>query len=181
MSLANLKREDFLYQPYYCEENIWQLCQNKPFANSYVMFIASTGCSFPMLNQRVMDDPSVPILWDYHVVLLVPGKENKILDFDTTLPFCSDIKTYLSFSFLDNRLLIEQEQPLFRIVPASEYVTRFSSDRSHMKNESGWLAIPPDWSPIGEPPSNLYSFTDVTNKEIGEVLTFDELIARFDE
>lgn len=181
MSLADVKKEDFLYQPYYCEENIWHVCQHEQFEHSYVIFIASTGSSFPMLNQSVMDNPSVPILWDYHVVLLVHDEVNQILDFDTVLPFCSDIDTYFSHSFLDNRLLIEQEQPLFRIVPVSDYISQFSSDRSHMKSGVGWLAPPPPWPTIGEATSNLSDFIDMRNRTIGDVLTIDEVLGRFHE
>ena len=81
MSSDELKRTDFLYQPYYCEENIWHLCRNEPLKNSHVIFIASRGDSFPMLNQRVMKDPLIPILWDYHVILLVHSETDQILDF----------------------------------------------------------------------------------------------------
>jgi len=181
MSLTDLKREDFHYQPFYCEENIWHICRNEPFDHGYVIFIASTGDSFPMLNQRVMDHPSIPVSWDYHAVLLVHSEDNLIIDFDTALPFCCDIRRYFSHSFLDNRLLKEHEQPLFRIVPASEYVTVFSSDRVHMKTKTGWLAPPPDWPTIGEPPSNLSDFIDMGNKAIGDVLTLEEVLARFAE
>ena len=181
MSLPNVKKEGFLYHAYYCEENIWHVCQHEPFEHSYVIFIASTGASFPMMNQSVMTDPTVPILWDYHVVLLVHAEVNQILDFDTALPFCCDIDKYFSYSFLDNRLLDEHERPYFRVVPASEYITHFSSDRSHMKTNNGWLAPPPTWPTIGELPNNLSGYRDMKNKEIGDVLTFDEVLARFHE
>ena len=90
MTLSVLKRKDFLYQPYYCEENIWHLCQNASFKESEVIFIASKGNAFPMMNQRVMTNPSIPVLWDYHVILLVKSEmnnsgHNQIVDFDTTL------------------------------------------------------------------------------------------------
>jgi hypothetical protein len=105
MSLSKLKREDFLYQPYYCEENIWHLCQLEQFKNSHVIFIASKGDSFPMLNQRVMQNNLTPVLWDYHVILLAQAETNQILDFDTSLSFNNDVGTYFSNSFIDNDLL----------------------------------------------------------------------------
>ncbi|WP_019615368.1 hypothetical protein [Psychromonas ossibalaenae] len=179
MSLAVLKREDFLYQPCYCEENIWHLCQHKQFKNSCIIFIASKGGSFPMLNQRAMDNPSMPVYWDYHVILLVLSEKNTVLDFDTSLPFSIDVDTYFSRSFLDNKLLSIKEMPLFRVVPASEFITVFSSDRSHMKTDSGWYAPPPDWPLIRENETNLSDFIDMTNNEIGEVLTYDDVLERF--
>ncbi len=179
MSSSVLKRDDFLYQPYYCEENIWHLCQHEQFKDSFIIFVASTGDSFPMLNQRVMSDPSIPILWDYHVVLLLLSESSQILDFDTILPFGVPVDTYFRHSFLDNRLLTAAETPLFRVVPASEFVGSFSSDRSHMKVGEGWIAPPPDWPRIGRLESNLHRFIDMTNSDIGEVLGYDAVLKRF--
>ena len=179
MSSSVLKRDDFLYQPYYCEENIWHLCQHAQFKDGYIIFVASTGDSFPMLNQRVMSDPSIPILWDYHVILLLRAETNQILDFDTILPFGVTVDTYLKHSFLDNRLLAPAETPLFRVLPASEYIASFSSDRSHMKVEEDWIAPPPDWPCIGRSDSNLHRYIDMINSDVGEVLGYDALLQRF--
>ena len=184
MTSISLKRRDFLYQPYYCEENIWHLCQNALFKESEVIFIASKGDAFPMLNQRVTTDPHIPILWDYHVILLVKSEinnsaDNQIADFDTTLTFVTDIRTYFSQSFLDNTLLRPDEVPFFRVVTASEYSELFSSDRIHMRSGEDWLASPPPWPMIGNMPSNFYDFIDMTNNTIGEVLSYDAVLTRF--
>lgn len=179
MALSELIREDFLYQPYYCEENIWQLCQHELFKDSYVVFIASKGDAFPMLNQRAMISPVTPVYWDYHVVLLVPGETNQLLDFDTRLAFNNEAGEYFRNSFIDNELLNADEKPWFRVVPASEFIQLFSSDRRHMKTEFGWLAPPPAWPLIGNATHNLSSFTDMTNGAIGEVLAYDAVLARF--
>ncbi|MDH5388699.1 MAG: protein N-terminal glutamine amidohydrolase [Gammaproteobacteria bacterium] len=179
MHLRKLKREDFLYQPYYCEENIWHLCQHEQFKNSHVIVIASKGDSFPMLNQRDMENHLTPVLWDYHVILLAEEDTKQILDFDTSLPFNNDIETYFSNSFIDNDLLNADEKPLLRVMPASEYVMSFSSDRRHMKTESGWIAPPPVWPLIGNSVHNLPDFLDMSNNDIGDVLTIDEMLERF--
>lgn len=179
MSLSTLKREDFLYQPCYCEENIWHLCQNEQFKNSYVIFVASKGALFPMLNQRAASYSAMPIFWDYHVILLVPGDKNQILDFDTSLPFCIGFDTYLSQSFIDNDLLTMEETPFFRVLPSAEFIRLFSSDRSHMKTATGWRAKPPNWPPIGNIESNLSKFIDMTNSSIGEIHSYDALLKRF--
>ena len=178
-SVTTLKREDFPHHPYYCEENIWHLCQHVQFKNSHVIFIASTGDSFPMLCQRAMPNPQTPIFWDYHVILLIQGETNQILDFDTTLAFNNDVETYFSQSFVDNALLEDEHRPLFRLIPASEYVEKFSSNRSHMKTESGWLAPPPPWPPIIKAENNLSAYIDMNDLKIGEVLTYDEMLERF--
>ena len=179
MSLSALMREDFLYQACYCEENIWHLCQREPFKNSSVVFIASSGDDFPMLKQRAMPDSSRPIFWDYHVVLLVNENTSLIVDFDTTLPFISEIGTYFSLSFLDNTKLSDNQKPLFRVVAACDFVELFSSDRRHMKIADDWLAPPPNWPLIDNGTSNLSVFIDMEKTGIGEVLDYDAMLARF--
>ena len=132
-----------------------------------------------MLNQRAAKAPYYPIIWDYHVVLLVEAKINFIVDFDTTLSFCNDFNFYLNQSFLDETLLDVDVMPLFKVIPSDVYKTHFSSDRSHMKAGKGWYAPPPDWGPIGVKASNLSDFTDMNNFQFGDVLTYDALKDRF--
>lgn len=179
MSLTRLDREEFLYTPSYCEENIWHLCQQKFLHNSYVIFIASKGEYFPMLNQQAAKDPLAPVFWDYHVVLLTIGVENRIIDFDTSLSFSTDLKSYLELSFFSSIQLKEEYAPLFRLVSSKEYIAQFSSDRSHMKSKTGWLAPPPNWPIIGNKNSNLEQFTNMNNKEIGEIMNLDDLLVRY--
>ena len=178
--LNELKPDGFLYQPYYCEENIWQLCQHDGFKQSFVIFISNAKKSFTMLNQRAAKAPYLPVFWDYHVVLLVEEKSNYIVDFDTTLSFCSDLDFYLSQSFLRHSLLDPDVLPLFKVIPSDVYKTHFSSDRSHMKTDEGWYAPPPDWGRIGDEGSNLSDFIDMNNNEFGDVLTCDAMKNRFD-
>jgi hypothetical protein len=175
------KREDFAYQPAYCEENIWHLCQQSHFQNSYVVFIFSKGEAFPMLNQSLCEHPALPIFWDYHVVLLVINKNNQIFDFDTTLAFNTDIDFYFKESFINQSILSDKETPLFRLVPADEFTSSFSSDRSHMKTLSGWLSPPPNWPIIGNKGTNLESFIQANDNQFGELLTYDALLSRFTE
>jgi len=179
MQLNHFKREDFSYQSAYCEENIWHLCQQNQLKNSYVVFIFSKGDAFPMLNQRASQHPSLPIFWDYHVVLLVISENNQIFDFDTTLPFNTNIETYFRQSFIDESLLSENETPLFRLVPSDDFYKLFSSDRSHMKTSTGWLAPPPSWPLIGVSSSNLANFIQTNDNQFGELLTYDAVLSRF--
>lgn len=179
MSLNELKRESFLYQPYYCEENIWQLCQHEQFKESLVIFIASKGDVFPMLHQRATVHPLKPVFWDYHVVLLARDEKNQVLDFDSTLAFSSDADTYFSHSFIDDNWLSVSETPWFRVVSADEYTAKFASDRSHMETASGWQAPPPPWPRIGNGVHNLASFTDMNNRTIGEILSYNDMLARY--
>ena len=185
MQLQQLKREDFDYQAAYCEENIWhlsrRLSQLDPHLESYAMFIFSQGDAFPMQNQRASEHPELPIFWDYHVVLAVVTRDVQIFDFDTTLPFMTPIEDYFSYSFMDEALLIQPETPLFRLVPATEYIALFSSDRSHMRTQKGWFAPPPSWPTIGNNGTNLTEFTQAKDNRLGEVLTQNAVLSRFTE
>ena len=178
-TLKHYKREDFAYQAAYCEENIWHLCQQNDFNESFVIFIFSRGDAFPMLNQRASLQSSLPIFWDYHVVLLHLAETTQILDFDTTLAFNTDIKTYFRQSFIDESLLIIEQRPLFRLIPANKFIQYFSSDRRHMKTTTGWLAPPPNWPCIGRSGSNLSGFIQARKSHAGELLTYNAILKRF--
>jgi len=174
------RREQYLYQPKYCEENIWQLCNRPQFQESEVVVLASVGDFFPLLCQRAAEAPDVPVFWDYHVVLLWRhgDGEHYILDFDTTLPFCTPAETYFSRSLLDENLLRHEYIPRFRLLSAIDYVATLKSDRSHMRSEAGWLAEPPEWPPICSNETNLSKFTDMNDDEFGQILTRSQLITR---
>jgi len=192
MPFGQLIRENHNYHPAFCEENIWHLCQQPSLLNSYVVFIVSKGEAFPMLHQQASEHPLTPIFWDYHVVLLHLSKEqpkeqseknktkqNKIIDFDTSLGFCTDIATYFKESFVEERFLTDEEVPLFRLVPAKEFVASFCSDRSHMQSPLGWLAPPPTWPLIGNSKNNLSDFIEASENGVGELLSYDAVLERF--
>ena len=179
MPTSQLKRQNHAYHAAFCEENIWHLCQQPSLQNSYVVFIVSKGEAFPMLNQHASEHPSIPIFWDYHVVLLLMSERKQIVDFDTCLEFTTDIDTYFKESFLAESLLIDEEIPLFRLVPSKKYVALFSSDRSHMQSPTGWLAPPPKWPLIGNSATNLSGFIEARENGLGELLSYDEMLARF--
>ncbi|KAK6011314.1 hypothetical protein OSTOST_23607 [Ostertagia ostertagi] len=72
----------------------------------------------------------------------------------------------------------------FRVIPCVEYLTHFSSDRSHMKDENGeWIAPPPDWEPISK--NGLNNINDFISMDpnilpnISVVLDEDEMHRRF--
>lgn len=171
-------RDDYPYQPRYCEENIWHLCQRPEFHNSDVIVIAAKSKFFPMFCQRAAESPDEPILWDYHLVLLWHAGQGAhyILDFDTTLPFCTPVGEYFQQSFIDEKRLRPAFVPLFRIVSAQEYAASLLSDRRHMKTAAGWLAEPPPWPPTSMTASNLRKFTDMNDPEYGRILTASQLL-----
>jgi hypothetical protein len=64
------------------------------------------------------------------------------------------------------------------VVPASEYLARFSSDRSHMRDEDGtWKAEPPTLPVIGQG-MNLWRWVDMVEDWVGEVLDLPGMAKR---
>ena len=164
------------YQPFYCEENIWHLCQHPDYSVGKVIFISADGDYFPMFFQWAGQGKNQLILWDYHVVLLQDGK---IHDFNSTLSFSTPLHHYFAHSFADERLLQPEMMPKFRVISAEDFTASFLSDRSHMKSQLGWSAAPPSWPAISESSSNLESFTDMKDLEFGEILSAAQLLEQF--
>jgi len=139
------------YTANYCEENIWQLCQDPNLADysKHVLFISNGSKNCPFYAQKSGHD-NQPVWWDYHVVLLASRDgQHFVYDFDSTLAFPSSLKDYLdnTFPFSENWLTIDL--PLFKAITAEDYINSFSSDRSHMKDMAGnWIFTPPSWGPI---------------------------------
>ena len=89
--------QDLPYQPFYCEENIWQLAQRADlFAGPCEVVVivgprSASGRNEPRVAcwfQRAAAEGE-PVLWDYHVVLAhqpVDGGEVEVWDLDTRLP-----------------------------------------------------------------------------------------------
>ena len=71
------------------------------------------------------------VLWDYHVIVLQSGL---IFDLDSRLSFPSPALAYITASFQPAVALPREHELLFRIIPGREYLSTFSSDRSHMSH-----------------------------------------------
>ncbi|KAJ6496535.1 N-terminal glutamine amidase-domain-containing protein [Mycena vitilis] len=121
-----------VYTPFYCEENIYILCEALLSHKEVVsaVFISNESKTIALNNQK-LGGQSV-VLWDYHAVLWLRSRDqqNWIYDFDSSLPFPCLMKDYLAHTFEENLPL--PYISLFRIVPGSTFVEYFASDRSHM-------------------------------------------------
>ena len=77
-------------------------------------------------------------------------------------------------------LALARVQRRFRLVEAERFLATFSTDRSHMRSEEGWIALPPSWDPpqahVGA--MNLFDFVDMESGFEGEVLSLAELRER---
>lgn len=179
--MPNLKTTDYLYQPFYCEENIWQLCQREEFHNSYAVIISCLDECFPMLQQKSSPSPDEAICWDYHVIMITQiNSQPFVLDFDSTLGFCTPLEIYLQFSFYEESRVKPSFIPLFRLMNASEYSRLLKTDRSHMKKSGHWTAPPPDWPLISETENNLPKLTNMLDETYGKVFSMPELANLFD-
>ena len=174
---------DFKYTPRYCEENIWQLAQEDCFhgQETTVVIISGHGPYRKLWFQSSAEYPGAPVLWDYHVILLCRQDDWQVWDLDTTLGLPVPASSYFPETFLQANTDPERSDVIFRLIPATDYVEHFSSDRSHMKLTSGrWAAPPPQWPMIiRDGQSNLFDWLDVNHKAPGQLLTLDELMHDF--
>ena len=114
------------------------------------------------------------VCWDYHVIVIrrrtselsndddiKDGASNdsrtaEVLDIDTWIqPYPCQLEEYLHNSFPhilnnNNTNVDTQYHPIFRVIPAEQYIKHFYSDRQHMIDvkTGNWLATPPEYQPI---------------------------------
>ena len=155
--MIELRRKDFRYTAYFCEENIWWLAHDlvaRGFdaGQMQVLLFSNPQQRVVLLNQRVAAQGH-PVPWDYHVVLQASfGGSQWILDFDTRLDFASPYRDYLSNTFPPQQTLAPQYRAWVRCIPAQSYLARFYSDRSHMRGHLPDNAFP-DY-PFIHPPAD---------------------------
>ena len=147
------------YWPLYCEENVWQQCagaREDDDLQRHVLLVSNPARKVAMWGQRASKDPSLPIAWDYHVVLLRrdPGDGGwQIRDLDARHSEPQPAEQWLSSSFRGQGLIPPELEPRFRLVRAVDYRRHLRSDRRHMRLPDGSPRAPePPWPRIaGEP------------------------------
>ncbi|KAF9533441.1 N-terminal glutamine amidase-domain-containing protein, partial [Crepidotus variabilis] len=144
--------QDSVYTSCYCEENVYML--SKSFSSDpeitkiwdpFVVFISNSSKTVALWSQKAAPKPDGPVVWDYHVVLILKSKifqyeshgtdsglqhDAWVYDFDTTLENPSNFQEYVMHTFSDG--LPPSFQSLFRVISASDFLEFFASDRSHM-------------------------------------------------
>jgi hypothetical protein len=179
-----------LYQPYWCEENIWHLCRalEERAMEPRAVFVTSVAQAFPIRHQRAAPRMAW-MTWDYHVVALSRGDGDPglwIWDLDSWLGAPAPADQWLEVSFDGSEGVPPSHRPRFRVMAGRDYVSALMSDRSHMRVAGGGFAkAPPPWPTIGVTPahggSNLARFLDLDDPWIGDVLDlrgFRELITQ---
>ncbi len=169
-----MRRDDFRYHPYYCEENARLLVAEPQLraVRRWVVFVTNRRRVTLMYHQRAGGDG--PVVWDYHVfVVVLASRALQVLDLDTTLGFPVALDAYLQASFPSPQDAVgARYQPWFRVVAGEELVRRFASDRRHMRDADGrWQAPPPPWAPIqgAGAPHDLDRWLDLDAPEPGVV------------
>jgi hypothetical protein len=159
------------HQPFWCEENVWHLCQEPDLADQrrQVAVITGAGGHVAIWQQRAAA-PGAPVAWDYHVILLALATAWEVWDLDTRLPCPVAAEDYLARSFPAPGRVPVDLQPRFRLLPAEQYVAELSSDRSHMRRaDGGYRQPPPPWPPPGAGRApNLARFIDPADPFLGE-------------
>ena len=187
------QKEMCVYTSCYCEENVWKLCQmiqvKDPslLADTKVVFVSNFAKKVAFWCQKSgKDNKNVPVVWDYHVILIHKGQKDWLTyDLDTTLDFPTSIEDYFMKSFCPDIKKSSSYKPMFRVVDSEDFLEHFSSDRSHMKNKYGeWLADPPQYPAIvcKGVRSNLKKYinmVELNNKNFGKVFKCDEFFESF--
>jgi len=163
------------YQPFYCEENVWCLLQNPALPEpGAALFVTNPHHSVAVYGQRHATHD--PLIWDYHVVLLLP-RHGLVLDLDDREPGARPLAAWLARAF--RRTDPVHLQPHFRVVPAADFLRTFSSDRSHMRTAAGCLSQPaPPWPAPFQPHlgMNLLRFVDLKDPIAGTVVDAEGLL-----
>ncbi|KAI9226606.1 MAG: protein N-terminal glutamine amidohydrolase [Piptocephalis tieghemiana] len=165
------------HTPYYCEENVFLLAKHliqegrvdNDSHSLSVVIVSNPLRKTPMWHQKASDSMDGFIVWDYHVFLVARTSAGTwVLDRDSSLPFPSTFHSYVQQTFRPGICLNEKFHRIFRVIPAVDYISSFSSDRSHMLDASGqYQAPPPLYPPILQPSSSilLTDYLDMTGSK----------------
>lgn len=140
-------RDDFRYTALFCEENVWWLAHDLvaagiPAGQLEVLLFSNPAQAVVMLEQRAAARGR-PVAWDYHVVLSARlGGTRQVFDLDSRLPLPTPLADYLRASFPPQSNLPAGYRVSVRLIPATAFLRRFFSDRSHMLGQVPLSAFP---------------------------------------
>ena len=150
--MTSFDRSAYLYTSFFCEENIWwlvnTLIEQGVDAEGLEVWLLSNARKCNLLFSQRSTDGDEPVCWDYHVVLSAALDGDKVVfDFDTRLPFPVARDIYLRQTFAGQSQLHPSLRTRVRRIPAENYISRFSSDRSHMVGKLPTASFP-TYTPI---------------------------------
>ena len=137
--------------PYYCEENIFLLAEDRCSAGAAgtVILVSNRSRSVVLSAQRAAGGSRF-VVWDYHVVYLESGL---VFDLDTVLAVPTPASDYVAATFPPAlRESGSPYAPWFSTITAGRYLDVFSSNRDHMRDDEGrYVQPPPPWPRIYRP------------------------------
>jgi len=166
------------YQPFWCEENIWRLTTDAcvGVGERWVLFLTGSSGHVACWGQCAASSADAPVLWDYHVVLVVRQETWAVWDLDCRQGCPLPAATWFAATFPCPDSVRPVFQPRCLLISADEYRTQFTSDRTHMRNpDGGWQQPPPPW-PAPQQAHGTTLATYVTRARRG--LTLAELTTR---
>ncbi|CAH9105524.1 unnamed protein product [Cuscuta epithymum] len=192
---TNLELSSFQHTPFYCEENVYQLCKklcadglaNPDASDLFAVFICNDKKQVPLWNQKASHRADGVVLWDYHVICIQKRKDESssdlVWDLDSTLPFPSPLASYIAETTRPSFPLFSEFKRYFRIVHAPIFLKSFASDRSHMKDAAGnWQSQPPAYEAIVAEDgtlNNLNQYIQISCEDALKDLTADAVNAVF--
>lgn len=150
-------KKEFAYTSCFCEENAIRLQQQLSSGSSsrfFACFLSNGSGVLPLWKQQAGNaEKDGVIFWDYHVFVVEcrsfggtsgeDGVEIYVWDLDSTLPFPCTLEEYVRCAIKPWIWLqvakSEVEHRVFRLC-GKEALSRFSSDRRHMKLRKGEAA-----------------------------------------
>jgi hypothetical protein len=163
-----IRRSECSYASCYCEENAVLLAhrlRDLP-GETCVAFISNSIKCVPVWHQAAASSPQDAVWWDYHVIVLHRQPEDPwfVYDLDTLLSWPCLATKYVDDAFRPGAITATHVQWL-RVIGAEECISRFSSDRGHMRNADGsFKMVPPTYAPLQGPAARtsheLTSFLD---------------------
>lgn len=164
--------------PFFCEENVWQLCRQAPPAwDLHAVVITNADHAVAMWGQRAAS--ADPIVWDYHVVAVTRRPTALVLDVDARRDTVLPLEAWLRVSFRAG--VRDDVMPRFRVMSAAVYAEVLASDRRHMRDAHGTPTQPfPPWpAPHPERENTLARLVDVADHIAGEVVDLAGLARAF--
>ena len=183
--MKKTRKKDCLYQPLYCEENIWQLLMSGRIdpGESYAVVITNSRQHILLWRQTICWAEDGHAGWDYHVILVNRSRgQSLVYDFDTTLSFPVDFPVYLKEVVKPVEQCSSIFFPKFRVIPGVEYRDGFWSNRSYKAKPTGkFIDPPPEWPKIKskKPTVKLRDALDLENKKIGQIMNLEEFANHF--
>jgi hypothetical protein len=144
--MSEITRSSCPYTAYFCEENAWLIAerlrdQGRQLEAIEILLFTNPNESVLLHEQRGAP-PGQPLIWDYHVVVRLRADRDVIIDPDSRLELPCDAQEYLRKTFADQARLAPGLRTRVRVIPASAYLERFHSDRSHMRGQIADSAFP---------------------------------------